>query len=242
MIMETSELEAICRSTLHGLSGSFRDKEIVAEFYPYIGMSHTIRRHGSCWRIRISDHCRLAPPIVLQSIASLLACKVLRRKPPSQALRIYELYRRTPEVEQGVKARRLQRGRKRIAGSRGRYHSLDEIASELNRRYFHTQVEVQKLGWGARRSWGRLGHYDPVHHTITISPVLDSPRVPRYAVAYLVYHEMLHTLFDSSRANLRERHHTAEFRTAEKAFPQYLEARRFLNHFCRTRGSSRFAE
>ena len=240
--METSELEAICRSALHELSGSFRDKEIVAEFYPYIGMSHTIRWRGSYWRIRISDHCRLAPPHVLRSIASLLACKVLRRKPPSEALQIYELYRRTPEVEQGVKTRRLQRGRKRIAGSRGRYYSLDEIASELNRRYFHDQVEVRKLGWGARRSWGRLGHYDPVHHTITISPVLDSPGVPRYAVSYLVYHEMLHTLFDSSRATMRERHHTAEFRTAEKAFPQYLEARGFLNRFCRTRGRSRFAE
>ena len=37
-----------------------------------------------------------------------------------------------------------------------------------------------------------LGHYDPAHNAIVVSRVFDDARVPRYAVEYIVYHEMLH--------------------------------------------------
>ena len=79
-----------------------------------------------------------------------------------------------------------------------------------------------------------MGHYDPIHHTITISPVLDSPKVPRAVVSYLLYHEMLHTLFTG--IGYRKRHHTPDFNRAERAFPSYAKARKFLDRFCRTRG------
>ena len=238
-MFDANELQAICRSMLPAMSASFCDMEIVAGFYAYIGLTHTIRRRDSTWVIRISDHCVLAPRPVLESIVTLLGCKVLRRKPPSEALLIYERFRRDPEMERRVRARRLQRGRKQIVDPRGRYHSLDEIYHELNRLYFNRQVEIRNLGWGARRSWSRLGHYDPVHQTITISPVLDSPKVPRTVVSYLLYHEMLHTLFDETGGSVRKRHHTAEYYRAERAFPHYTAARSFLDRFCHTRGRAK---
>jgi hypothetical protein len=231
---ESSDLQAICCAVLPALSGSFRRDRISARFYPYIGMTHTIRRRGSAWMIRISDHCRQAPRDVLEAIVLLLAHKVLRRKPPDRASRIFERYRRDPEVEGRVQARRFEQGRKNIRGTRGKYHELKEIYGEVNATYFNGQVEVRRLGWGSRRSWCRLGHYDPVHNTITVSPVLDSFKVPRMVVSYLLYHEMLHTLFTDSAGG--RRHHTAEFNRAERAFPSYPEARKFLDHFCRTRG------
>jgi hypothetical protein len=233
---DAARLQEICRSTLRAFSSFFRDKEVVAGFYPYVGLTHTIRRRGSSWVLRISDHCSQAPRDVLESIVLLLACKVLRRKPPPEALQIYERFRRVREVDNRVQARRLLRGRKHIVDAPGRYHSLDEIYRELNRDYFNGQVEVRKLGWGARKSWNRLGHYDPIHNTITISPVLDSPRVPSSVVSYLVYHEMLHTVFDEAATRMRKRRHTPEFHRAERAFPHYAGVRRFLGRFCETRG------
>ena len=235
-MIDVNELQLICRSMLPAMSATFRDVEIIAGFYPYIGLTHTIRRRDSAWVIRISDHCALAPRTVLESIVTLLGCKVLRRKPPSEALRLYEQFRRDPEVERQVRMRRLQRGRKQIVDPRGRHHSLADIYHELNRLYFNRQVDIRNLGWGARRSWSRLGHYDPVHHSITISPVLDSPKVPRMVVSYLLYHEMLHTLFDDTRGGVRKRHHTPEYYRAERAFPHYAAARSFLDRFCHTRG------
>jgi predicted metal-dependent hydrolase len=233
-----AELQAICRAILPALSTSFHDKEIRAEFYPYIGLTHTIRRRGEAWIIRISDHCSQAPRQVLESVLALLACKILRRKPPAAALRAYERFRRDPEVESRVRARRLQRGRKQLKDARGRFHALDRIYLELNRAYFNDQVEVRQVGWGLRKSWRRLGHYDPAHHTITISPVLDDAGVPESAVSYLLYHEMLHTLFDRTASRTRRRYHTPEFYRAEKAFPHYETARKFLSAFCRRGGQS----
>jgi len=233
---EPTELQALCRSVLRTCSGPFRDRDVTAEFFPYIGLTHTIRRRGSGWVIRISDHCRNAPQDVLESVILLLACKILRRKPPDRALHVYDRFRQLPEIVRQVQERRLRRGRKQIEDAQGRHHSLDAIYRELNAAYFNNQVDIRRLGWGARKSWGRLGHYDPTHHTITISPVLDSPKVPKAVVSYLLYHEMLHTLFDASAGRTRKRHHTPAFNRAERAFPRYEAVKKFLDRFCRTRG------
>jgi predicted metal-dependent hydrolase len=231
---ESVVLQEICRSILPAFSSSFRGKEILASFYPYIGLTHTIRRRGTSWAIRVSDHCAQAPRAVLESIILLLACKVMRKKPSPETARIYDRFRQDPELERRVRARRLQHGRKQISVAQGKYHSLDEIYAQLNLLYFNNQVEIRKLGWGSRRSWSRFGHYDPLHHTITISPTLDSPRVPKSVLSYLLYHEMLHTLFHGTGGG--KRHHPPEFYRAERAFPSYAEAREFLENFSRTQG------
>ncbi len=230
------ELEWICRSTLQATFPSFREAEVHASFYPYLGLTHTIRRRGQVWIIRISDHCAKAPRKVLEAISLILGCKILRRKPPESVARTYESFRLDPSIAAAVEARRAERGRKVIGSGAGRHHSLDEIFREVNQRFFNGQVEVRKFGWGPRLSWSRLGHYDPIHHTITVSPVLDSPRVPRWVVAYIVYHEMLHTLFGhDAPVGQRRRHHPADFRLAERAHPDFEAAKRFLSSFCRRR-------
>jgi hypothetical protein len=232
---DSIELEWIFRSVLRSMSPSFRDGRIVASFYPYIGLSHTIRRRKGDWIIRVSDHCRLAPGLVLEAIAFILGCKILRRRPPSRMLEAYNQFCRDPAVQARVQGRRRLRGRKRIDAVEGRHHDLAAIYHSLNEQYFGRQVEIGKVGWGLRASWRRLGHYDPLHQTITVSPVLDSPRVPRSVLAYLVYHEMLHAVFEDTAGPGRKRHHPPEFRRAERAYPTYESARKFLDRFCRNR-------
>ncbi len=234
--MGSQELEWICRGALQATYSAFRDTHIEARFYPYVGLTHTIRKSGKGWVLRISDHCRRAPRSVIEAIALLLGSKVLRRTPSPRVMQEYARFRKCVEVEESVRTRRLQRGRKIIKSGEGTHHSLSAIYREVNDRYFAGKIEIRKLGWGARRSWSRLGHYDPVHHTITISPVLDSPRVPPAIVAYIVYHEMLHTLFESDDPNAgRNRHHPPGFRKTERAYPDYEAAKRFLASFCRRR-------
>ena len=232
------DLERLCRMTLQERFTAFRGVQIVAEFYPYVDLSHTIRRRGQAWVLRISDFCRYAPPNVVQAIAVILGCKVLRRKPSDDVLRMYEEFRLDPIVREAIHKRRLERGRKQIRAG-GEHHRLEEIYEEVNGRFFNGQVEIRKLGWGPRPSWGRLGHYDPVHNTITISPVLDSASVPRSVVSYLVYHELLHALFGDVMKDSRRRHHSREFRQAEQAYPDYKSATAFLEKFCRTRRAHR---
>jgi hypothetical protein len=229
------ELEWICRSVLLSMSPSFRDARIVASFYPYIGLTHTIRRRDGDWVIRVSDHCRRAPGLVLEAIAIILGCKILRRRPPSRMLDVYDQFCRNPAVRAQVQGRRRLRGQKRINSVEGRHHDLAAIYRSLNEQYFGKRVEIGTVGWGLRASWRRLGHYDPLHQTITVSPVLDSPRVPQSVLAYLVYHEMLHAVFEDSVSPGRKRHHPPEFRRAERAYPTYDSARKFLDRFCKNK-------
>ena len=228
-------LQWICRSVLHAAFPEFSNTEVEASFYPYIGLTHTIRRKGSVWKFRISDYCRNAPEAVLESIIVILACKVMRRKPGRKYLRTYEAFRKYPPVLEAVRERRLKRGRKYFAVCSGKVHSLQQAYQELNRRYFNDQIDIRQIGWGLRKSRNRLGHYDPIHHTITLSPLLDSREVPEYVIRYIVYHEMLHAVFEEGASSRVQRHHPPEYRRAEKAYPDYERAKRFLTRFCSSR-------
>lgn len=226
------ELQWICRSVLRDAFPDFRNADIDAVFYPYIGLTHTIRRKGSGWIVRLSDHCSNAPRQVLEAIVLILGCKVMRRRPRQEYLRTYELFRRDPGIEEAVRERRMRKGRKHLGGEAGRHYSLGEIYREINRVYFNNQIEIARIGWGLRRSRKRMGHYDPAHHTITLSPVLDTPGVPASVVHYIVYHEMLHAVFENASARGRKRHHFAEFRRAEESFPHFASAKKFLMEYC----------
>jgi predicted metal-dependent hydrolase len=234
-----AELQWLCQTILQDAFPVFRNMNIDASFYPYIGLTHTIRRKGSTWIVRISDHCRHAPRQVLEAIVQILASKVMRGKPDRKYVQTYELFRKTPWVAEAVRDRRLRKGRKHIAGEKGKYYSLREIYQELNGEYFNSQIEIRRIGWGLRKSKERLGHYDPVHHSITLSPLLDTPRVPKYVVRYIVYHEMLHAIFEGIPSSGYRRHHPAEFRRAERSYPDYASAKKFLREHGRRLHSNR---
>ena len=229
---EDSGLQGLCRSVLRDAFAAFQGADLQARFYPYIGLTHTMRRKGSAWVIRISDHCRAAPRPVLEAIVMILACKVMRRRPQHTFLRTYALFCRDPRIREAVRERRQRKGRKYIAGEQGACYSLEEIYRELNRRYFNNQIEIGRIGWGLRNSWRRLGHYDPVHHTVALSPVLDSSAVPRFVVRYVVFHELLHVAFDDASCGGVKRYHSSAFRRAERAYSDCARAKEFLKNYC----------
>jgi len=228
-------LQTLASSILPANFPLFRKGEIEATFYPYIGLTHTIRRKGTTWVVRISDHCRHAPEPVLEAILMILACKVARKRPQPQHRHEYELFRKDSVVVEAVRQRRLLKGKKQIAKKTGKHHSLREIYREINQSYFNNQVDIEKVGWGMRKGLTRLGHYDPVHHTITISPTLDSPAVPKFVLSYVLYHEMLHAVFETESSGRIRTHHSPEFRRAETAYPDFSKAKNFLGNFCRKR-------
>jgi hypothetical protein len=65
------------------------------------------------------------------------------------------------------------------------------------------------------------GLVTPLTREIRIHPSLDRPDVPLFFVEYIVFHEMLHQLFPSSRSGGRAVHHPRAFRDRERAYPQY---------------------
>jgi len=61
-----------------------------------------------------------------------------------------------------------------------------------------------------------------------VSRVFDRPSSPRYAIEYLLYHEMLHLKHPVSVRGTRRCVHSAAFKADERVFPQLAEALAFL--------------
>ncbi len=112
----------------------------------------------------------------------------------------------------------------------GKHHDLREIFEKLGDRYFDGAFNCF-ITWGKRpttrakkRRTIRLGSYSAVDRLIRVHPVLDQKWVPRYFVAYIVYHEMLHHVIPGSRGLGRVNLHPPEFKEREKDFRHFERA------------------
>jgi hypothetical protein len=151
------------------------------------------------------------------------------RKPVDrgQAAR-YRKYVGSHEVVGKAHLVRQMRGRKLLNSPRGKVYDLDVIFDELNFRFFHGLLGRPRMSWSPTKTRRILGHYDPAHNAIVISRIFDHPAVPRYAVEYIVYHEMLHLKHPVRLRGSRRCVHPAEFQAEEKLFPQLEAANAFL--------------
>ncbi len=197
-------------------------------FFRFANVNNTIRLREGTARVRISDLLEGAPPSVLQAIAHILLAK-LYRKPiaPARAAR-YRRYLSSRPMSARTHLVRQMRGRKHIASPRGHVYDLEAIFDQLNVRYFHGLLGRPRMTWSRDHARNSLGHYDPAHNTIVISRIFDRPSVPRYAVEYLVYHEMLHLKHPVRLRGSRRCVHPRQFQAEEKLFPELERARRFL--------------
>ena len=98
----------------------------------------------------------------------------------------------------------------------------------LNRRFFHGLLGRPLLTWSGHVAKRSLGHYDPAHNTIVVSRVFDRKNTPRYAVEYLLYHEMLHLKHPVKVRGGRRCVHPREFQMEERLFPEWHQAKEYL--------------
>lgn len=201
---------------------------IEVEFRPFANVNNSIRLHEGRLHVRLSDVLQGAPPPVVEAIAVILLCKLYRQDIPARYNTRYRLFLNRKDVRRQVHLIRQVRGRKQLDQPVGRVHSLEEIFQELNQRYFNGLLGVPVLSWSRTASRTMLGHFDPAHNTIIISRLFDSPAVPRYALEYLMYHEMLHLKYPVEHCGSRRRVHSNEFQSEEQRFSHYEQARRAL--------------
>lgn len=197
-------------------------------FYGFTGINNTIRlREGEIF-VRLSDLLEAAPEDVLHAITHILLAK-LYRKPIDAALNHrYRRFVTRHDVRAQTQLIRQVRGRKNIFGAQGDSYDLDEIFDSLNTRFFHGLLGRPQLTWSNHHARRLLGHYDSAHNTIVVSKIFDRPTVPRYAVEYLVYHEMLHLKHPVKVRGSRRCVHSREFSAEERLFPELERALGFL--------------
>ena len=201
---------------------------LTVEFFPFANINNTIRLRDGELRVRLSDLLEGAPEPVLRALAHILLAKIYRRPIVRAQATRYRKYVQSHEIRKKAHLVRQVRGRKRIESARGRYYNLEVIFEDLNRRFFGGMQAQPQLSWSQRRARNLLGHYDPAHNAIIVSRIFDHPAVPRYAVEYILYHEMLHLRHPVKLNGSRRCVHSAEFHAEEKLFPELEAAQRFI--------------
>jgi predicted metal-dependent hydrolase len=198
------------------------------EFFAFANVNNTIRLRDGKLLVRLSDLLEGAPEPVLRAIAHILLAKMYRQPIERAHAARYRKYVHSHEIRNKAHLVRQVRGRKRMATAGGRFYDLDAIFEELNLRFFGGMQARPRMSWSQGRARNLLGHYDPAHNAIVVSRIFDHPAVPRYAVEYIVYHEMLHLRHPVKMNGSRRCVHSADFRAEEKLFPQLEAAQRFL--------------
>lgn len=220
--------EEICARVFRDLLPRAAMPRIQVEFCPSANTSSRIRREQGALHLRISDVLKDAPAPVLEALAGMLIARLYRKPVPRAWSHRYRLYLNRRDVRHTVERVGRERGRKYLSGTQGETWDLIEVFEDINLRYFHGLMARPDLSWSRLASRTRLGHYDPVHHTIVLSKLLDRPGTPRLVVEYVMFHEMLHLRHPVEHKGARRRVHTRGFREAEKQFEHLAEAKALL--------------
>lgn len=202
--------------------------EIAVEFYPYIGINHTIRVRDGAVFVRIAEICREMPESAQKALAYILVAKLFRRKVSPQAREIYSNFVKRAEIRETATQNKKTKGRKIITSARGDVYDLEEIFDRLNRTYFKNSLPKPVLSWSARKTYRILGHHDATHETVVVSRSLDDRKVPQYVVEFVVFHEMLHIFHPTEHRGGRRYNHTPRFRRDERKFAYFEEAESWI--------------
>jgi hypothetical protein len=204
---------------------------IRVDFCPFANADSFVRLTEDGIHVRVTDLLEGAPAPVTEALAYILLGKLFRRPVPRLYAHRYRLYLNRRDMRRQMHLIRQIRGRKFVSGPAGAHYDLGEVFEELNARFFDGLMGRPLLGWSRRASRSMLGHFDPSHNAIIISRIFDTPKVPRLALEYVMFHEMLHLRYPVDHNGVRRRVHTREFRAAEKTFPRLCEAKEILKGF-----------
>ncbi len=202
--------------------------EFRIRFFPFANVNNTIRLREGRTLVRLSDLLEGAPEAVLRAIAHILLAKLYGKPIDAAQNTRYRRYVSSRAIVEKAHLVRQLRGRKRIETARGNTYDLDAVFEELNLRFFYGLLARPQMTWSRDHARNSLGHYDPAHNAIVVSRVFDSPRVPRYAIDYIVYHEMLHLKHPVKLRGSRRCVHPKQFQEEEQLFPDLERARQFL--------------
>jgi predicted metal-dependent hydrolase len=201
---------------------------IDVRFYRFTSLNSTIRLREGRIKVHLSDLLEGAPEAVLRAIAHILLAKLYRKPIDASYASRYRRFASSDYVVRQSERIRHTRGRKKIVTAQGQHYDLNEIFDSLNRQFFYGLLGRPQLTWSEHLARRTLGHYDAAHNTIMVSRIFDRKNTPRYAVEYLMYHEMLHLKHPVKVKGGRRCVHPREFQAEEKLFPELDKAKAYL--------------
>ena len=100
------------------------------------------------------------------------------------------------------------------------YYDLDELVNEVKQEFWDGKFDgISSVSWTDKFYKKYFGIHYRKNHTIMINSILNSKDVPREAVKFVIYHELLHR---------DHKYHDKSFRELEHKFPDYEKWEHFL--------------
>lgn len=220
------------------LSGGGRVPLLHIGYYPYAVFKVTLRPQPGGLVFRMSRHLEGLP----QSVHLLFFTDLV--------MRFYK-HRVPPAVKEGIRrifaAERLRRSaagppptrppKLHVPAPWGLAYNLDELFDEVNAEYFEGRMARPILQWSRNASYRQVGKCYYRELRITLSRLLDSPKVPRYVIKGILHHELLHLVHPPPEGTLRKQHHNRAFRTAEKGYRDFEKMNRWFREHWKVRGA-----
>ena len=201
---------------------------IAVRFRRFTSLNTTIRLRQGKLFVSLSDLLEGAPEQIAHAIAHILLAKLYKKPIDARQNLRYKRFSTSAAVTRQTELIRGARANKRYFGPQGHFYNLEEVFDSLNVRFFSGLLGRPELTWSEGMAKRSLGHYDAALNTIVVSRVFDRPSSPRYAIEYLLYHEMLHLKHPVKMRGIRRCVHSRDFKADEALFPQVKEARAFI--------------
>lgn len=228
------DLEGVFRRVNKQLSGG----RVLVEYHPYAELKHTWRERRGTLYFRISDYMDKSAEDVIEALAWYLLCRAYCKPCPVGMAEKYLDHARSRTLWEPKRQVFIGRARNLSFRPVGTYRDLGSVFDYVNAGYFDGRIRRPDLAWTKESPSSRLGFYFEALDLMGANRVLDSDRVPRYVLEFVVYHELLHGVLNSKGTPIRRVHHTKEFRELERQFSMYSEAERWLSRLAR-RGKKR---
>jgi len=180
----------------------------------------SLRPRKGSWTLRLHECFWDAPPPVWVAVERFLRTGRRRLLAPARA----HFAARAEAADPVPAPRRPDRLR-----PAGQVHHLGEILAAVRERGPFRDLPPVAITWGRRAKPGRrhlrLGSYragpPPL---IRIHPLLDDRRVPRYVVAQVVHHELVHHCLGHRFGAAQGRSHGRAFRELEAVYADSVRA------------------
>jgi len=204
----------------------FGDVSII--FSPYSELKHTWRVDGRNVELKISDYLVRSPDDVMESLAWYLMSRAAHRRCPPGKADAYLRHIRSKEFWSKNKETYLARARHLSMDPGGEHRDLGEIFDYVNSFYFSGRLARPALAWTSESPAKRLGFHFEALNLLAVNRVMDSERVPRHVLEFVMYHELLHHVNARDARPVRRVHHTKQFREQEHLFRTYDQAEVWL--------------
>jgi hypothetical protein len=224
----TADIVSIFQEEYRALRPRAPMPPIAVRFRRFTSLNTTIRLRQGKLFVSLSDLLEGAPEQIAHAIAHILLAKLYKKPIDARQNLRYKRFSTSAAVTRQTELIRGARANKRYFGPQGHFYNLEEVFDSLNVRFFSGLLGRPELTWSEGMAKRSLGHYDAALNTIVVSRVFDRPSSPRYAIEYLLYHEMLHLKHPVKMRGVRRCVHSRDFKADEALFPQLKQAQAFI--------------